>query len=222
MKPSVPLPKLSFVSLIVMVFFLVLMGSACTQKSEAPKTGKPSSEEKTSVAAKPSTETKAPANEFKILSATDQENQLKVQIKVPADWMTRKDLNDDAVIQSSDKASTLFLVVISEPKNQFDKDAQLKDYADIVIENFLEKTEGQAKITKEAVKTTVNGRPALQYEIERKMNKITSVTLIYTMVEGPKGFHQIMAWTYNSYWGEQQPLLKSITDSFREETGFST
>lgn len=217
MKPSVPLSKPSFVSLIVMAFFLALMGSACTQKSEAPKKGKPLGEEKTVVQEKTATETSAATNEFKTLSATDRENHLKVQIQVPTDWFTRKDLNDDAVIQASNKASNLFAVVISEPKDQFDKGTQLKDYADIVIENFLEKNEEQAKAKKEAVKTTVNGRPALQYEIEMKLSKITSITMLYTIVEGSKGFHQIMAWTYSSRWDEQQPLLKTITDSFREE-----
>jgi hypothetical protein len=199
--PSVISQKRSFPKALAFAFtnlFFLMAVVACTQSSEATKKVKT-----------------ATAAEFKTWSAKDAAGQFTVKVKVPADWSDRKDLNDDAIIQSSDKADMLFLAIISEPKSQFDQGTKLEDYSDIVIDQFLKKTGAKAK--SEPVKIMVNGRPALQYEIERKMNKIVTIHLFYVTVEGPKGFHQILAWTFDAYWDEKKPLLESVINSFQEE-----
>ncbi|MCL2309675.1 MAG: hypothetical protein FWC42_05285 [Proteobacteria bacterium] len=192
------------------LFFLALTGLGCSPSDGAAKKTESAAKKTESVAEK----TESADTGFKTLSAEDKTNQLKVKIKVPTDWKSRNDLNDDAVIQASNKADTLFLVVISEPKDQFDQGTKLEDYADIVIQNYLEKTEGQS--SEKPIKTTVNGRPALQYEIERKMNKIVSVKLYFVVIKGVEGFHQVLVWTLSSNWEKKQAELKSIVNSFQE------
>ncbi|MDR2711458.1 MAG: hypothetical protein LBB65_09115 [Burkholderiales bacterium] len=216
MKSSTLFQKQSFAGYLIfalLVFFLAMMSASCSQSETSEKKTATATK---SAATKPA-ETTTSADKFKTLSSKDTTNDLKLKINVPADWIERDDLNDVAAVQASNKADTLFLAVISEPKDQFDKGTKLEDYADLVIDHYLEGNEDKAKIKKERVKTVVNGRPAVQYEIENKANKIVTVTLLYTVVDAPQGFYQIMAWTLNSQWDEKQSLLRSITDSFREE-----
>ena len=62
---------------------------------------------------------------------------------------------------------------------------------------------------------TVNGRPALQYEIRATIDKI-KVVYLHTTVDGKDFFHQVIGWTRPSSLEKNRPILDSILNSLKE------
>lgn len=135
------------------------------------------------------------------------------QITVPESWSETTTLNEAAVIQVANAAAEKYLIVISEPKEDFSENTTVDDYYNIILENF--KTGLENANLHPPVKTTVNGKKALQFEVQGEVNKIKAAYIV-TIVETDKNFHQIMSWTLQSRYEKNKAELLDVVSSFKE------
>ncbi|MEC0234507.1 RDD family protein [Paenibacillus kribbensis] len=137
------------------------------------------------------------------------------QFAVTAPWSWSRDdtMNEDADISIQNKISERYLIVISEPKSDFDSSMTLQEYKQIIqdhIESGLTNPESGG-----ASNIAVNGYPAIEFTLK---GEVEDVPIMYnvTMIETPSHYHQVLAWTYSSRYGRAEKELRKIRDSFRE------
>ncbi|MEC0181971.1 RDD family protein [Paenibacillus peoriae] len=134
-------------------------------------------------------------------------------VTAPWNWSRDDTMNEDAGISIQNKLAEKYLIVLSEPKSDFDSSMTLREYKQIVqdhIESGL--TNPQSRSASDIV---VNGYPAIEFTLK---GEVEDVPIMYnvTMIETPSHYHQVLAWTYASRYGRAEKELRKIRDSFRE------
>ena len=133
------------------------------------------------------------------------------QVTVPGNWQTMQ-LNDKADIQAGNGSKEQYLVVLSESTD--DLNPNLQEYADTVVGDLRDNLT-DPKVS-DPVSLTINGAPALRYEIRGSLDKINAVYWL-TAVQGKDHFHQVLTWTLASKADDNQALLEAITGTFTEK-----
>ncbi|OLP16308.1 hypothetical protein BST81_22190 [Leptolyngbya sp. 'hensonii'] len=150
-----------------------------------------------------------PTNEAtKVVTSSDG----KLQVTVPVDWKEDRDLNEKAELQVSNRADELYTIVLSESKSDF-KDMTLARHSELTRE-ILVKNLTSPQVS-DPEKLTVNGVPALQYEIQGTIDNL-NVTYLHTTVETATSYNQIISWTLRSRYAKNSPKLQAVIRSFRE------
>jgi hypothetical protein len=145
----------------------------------------------------------------KTVSSTDN----KSQLTVPGNWSIEKDLNQEATLQVANRFAEQYAIVISESKQDFPAKFDLDSFADIIMKNAKQTI--TSPIVSEIKTITINGYPAKQFEIEGTLDNIKAKWL-YTMVDAPKNYHQILNWTLVSRYEQNKPVFLELINSFRE------
>ncbi|MCI0602357.1 hypothetical protein L0156_05035 [bacterium] len=135
-----------------------------------------------------------------------------IQVSIPSGWKEDRDLHDTAELQASNRKKELYIIVLSESKEDF-QDMTLEKHSEIT-RGTLVKSLAQAQ-TSAPVTLTVGGHPALQYEIRGFINNL-SVVYLHTTVETEKNLHQLLTWTLKSMYDKNKPVLQQVTESFKE------
>jgi hypothetical protein len=136
----------------------------------------------------------------------------KIQVSVPPAWKVTTGLNDKADLQVADRSNELYLIVLTQTK---------ADYADVDIERQASGTLDsltKAMTTSNRIgptRLTIDGHPAVQYEVRGEINNLKPVYL-HTTIETPNNFQQIVTWTFQSTYAEREDMLKGIIQSFKE------
>ncbi len=134
-----------------------------------------------------------------------------VSVVVPGSWKRDK-LNDQAVIQADNKMSELYVIVISESK---------EDLSDMTLEKYSSLTRGaQLKVMKDSSEEgptpkTVNGMPAIEYVLRGSVTGV-NVVMKHVSIEGAKHYYQVVSWTLKTKWDTAQPGLEEVVASFKE------
>jgi len=136
-----------------------------------------------------------------------------LQVTVPEGWQKQTDLHQEAEIQTGNPKKDLFLIVLSEAKMDFDN-ITYEDHSKLTREPLL-KNLINAKLESGPKILTINGLPAVQYEISGSVDKI-KIRYIHTTVDGAKQFHQILAWTLPSNFEKYHVELEAVVASFKE------
>ena len=135
-----------------------------------------------------------------------------IQVSIPSGWKEDRDLHDTAELQASNRNKELYVIVLSESKEDF-QDMTLEKHSEITRGTLVKSlTEPQ---TSAPTTITVNGDPALQYEIRGFINNL-SVVYLHTTVETEKHIHQLLTWTLKSMYDRNKPVLQKVTESFKE------
>lgn len=142
----------------------------------------------------------------------------KCQLTVPGSWNVETDLNDGANFQAGNRLKEQYAIVISESKTDFTGEVTLDDYVDIISKDISTRI-SDAKIS-DTKTLTINGYPAKQFEVSGSFNNIKA-NWIYTFVDAPKNFHQVLTWTLASKYEENKPVLLDVVNSFMELDGVS-
>lgn len=158
-------------------------------------------------------ETPAPAqstNSEQVLTGTDGET----EITLPKGWQEDRDLHDEAQIQASDRSRELYVIVLSESKQDFPEPITLSKHSeitrDILIENLTDpQVSGPTNVT------SIDGNSAVQYKIQGTISGI-AVTYLHTTVETPDYYNQILAWTLPEKFDNYQAELQQVVASFHE------
>jgi hypothetical protein len=135
-----------------------------------------------------------------------------IQVSIPSGWTEDRDLHDSAELQASNRIKELYVIVLSESKEDF-QDMTLDKHSEITRGTLIKSlTEPQ---TSAPTSLKVNGHPAVQYEIRGFINNL-SVVYLHTTVETEKSIHQILTWTLKSMYEKNKPALQKVTESFKE------
>jgi hypothetical protein len=152
-----------------------------------------------------------PSSETKVVTAKDQ----KSQLTVPAAW---KDVpesfkNELATLQVGDLPQSQFVLVVTASTTDFD---DFEAFADAVVE------EARTLVTESDVgaarKLTIGGLNAQQHEVNGKVNGV-KLTYWFTVVEGKRGYYEVVGWTLPSRKSDSEPVILGVIDSFRELGG---
>jgi hypothetical protein len=136
----------------------------------------------------------------------------KSQVTVPGTWQKLSNLNDEADLQAGYPRQEQYLIVLTESKVDL-VDIDLEAYAELILQKLTHNL--QSPQISEPRNLTINGRPAIQYEV-RGIVKNLNVVYWLTSVEGAKHFHQVLAWTLASKVEANQPVLREVIESFHE------
>ena len=138
------------------------------------------------------------------------------QIEIPSDWNIMSDLNEDYDIQTGNDEESAYAMVLSELKAAFDYDFTYKDYTESVTDMLMSNLENPV-ITSGPEDLEINGHPAVQYEISGSVYGI-QVVYLYTIIDGSYNFHQVLTFTSLSQYEQNLPVMRTITNSFKEIT----
>jgi hypothetical protein len=141
-----------------------------------------------------------------VIVATDKHS----QITVPDDWQAMTDLNDKAETQAGNRSKNVYVIIIADNKEDF---TSFSKYSELAISKFMATLE--APEVKGPANVTINGNSALQYKIMGAVNGL-KVTYLYTLVEGDSDYYQILAWTTQSKFDENEPIFQRVAQSFQE------
>lgn len=113
-----------------------------------------------------------------------------LQLRMADHWRTLTDLNEEAVIQVGNPAREEYLIVLSEPKIDFE--GGLEDYA-ATCRAAIQQNLGDERAT-ELRKIRLNGHDAYQCEISGTLEKV-KLEYCFTALASENDYHQIVAWT---------------------------
>lgn len=137
------------------------------------------------------------------------------QFAVTAPWNWSRDnmINEEADISIKNELTERYLIVLSEPKSDFDSSMTLQEYKGIIEEHLVSGiTDSELGIASDLV---VNGYPAIEFTLKGEVDG-TPIMYNVTTIETPSHYHQVLAWTYASRYSRAQQELRKIRDSFRE------
>jgi hypothetical protein len=154
---------------------------------------------------KSNTNTSAPGI---VLNSTDGHS----QITVPSDWKTSTELNAKASIQAADEKNDMYVVVMTDDKANYSS-MSLEDHSSQTLGAL---TRATTDVNKEGpTSLTINGDPALQYEVSGVSSNV-KVVYLHTTVETDEHFQQIIVWTTQTQYNKRKDLLQNIIQSFKE------
>ncbi len=136
-----------------------------------------------------------------------------VGITVPAGWIVvGGGQRGSADIYAIDPGQNLYAIVLSESAavlDQFSLDDNSEQYRRL-IEEELDSFEGQERTGV----TSIDGRPAVQYELRGEVDGVPIVYL-HTTIEGTNDYYQVVGWTTESSYRENEDVLRNVIGSFR-------
>lgn len=160
-----------------------------------------------------SSEVETVANQSVDVRSDLENQQTGVRITVPAGWIAvgggRRGTAD---IYATDSGQTLYVVVLSESSAALDRFGltdNAKQYR-LLIREELDSFEGEEPTGV----SSINGRSAVQYEIRGEVDGVPIVYL-HTTVQGTDDYYQVVGWTAESSYRENEDLLRNIIGSFR-------
>lgn len=137
----------------------------------------------------------------------------KIKVTVPGTWTKLPELNKQASLQVGNKSKEVYLIVITDAKTDLDN-FTLEKHHQRTRDRMLQKMKNASAT--EPISLTIDGHRALQDELTGT-EKSTNVVFLHTTVDDGDHFQQILAWTFNSRWQEQNQLLREITRTFHSE-----
>ena len=138
----------------------------------------------------------------------------RTQVVVPASWSEQTDLNEQADIQVANPRKELYVIVLSESKQDFDADMTLEEHS-VLTRSILLEGIWNGQVSYGPIQFQIGGYPAVQYQLRGSVDKVKLVYL-HTTVEGANGFHQIIAWTLPSRLNKNELVLQRVTRSLQE------
>ena len=137
---------------IVLIIALAVAATACLPSSTMEKLSQKSKEQNTA----------------RTLTSSDGQS----QITIPAGWKEDAELHEEAELRASDRASEMYVIVITDSK---------QDFEEMSVEQHSELTRGiilnglASPQISPASKVTINGYPGVQTEIRGTVDKINLV-----------------------------------------------
>ena len=135
-----------------------------------------------------------------------------LEMKVPASWREDNALNAQADLQASNREAEAYALVIPDLKQEF-VNPKLEDFATMAKDNFIKGIQNPNVTGPRQL--TLNGKPAIRYEIRGVAENIRVVYLM-TLMETDSRFLQVIAWSLPDRLSENRPILEDVTASIRE------
>jgi hypothetical protein len=139
-----------------------------------------------------------------------------VQITAPFSWnqlRTWQQSNQDSTLEVYDPSGETVVQVITETKEELDF-ISLGKFAELVT-SILVSNLSQPVTVDNPIQTTLNGYPAIQYEIHGILDN-DEVFYLHTSIEGKYHYHQVVGFTLSEKTSTLKPKLQQIIESFKE------
>jgi hypothetical protein len=148
----------------------------------------------------------------KVLSSSDG----SLALTVPGSWTDDsapdRKLNDQAVLQASNRGSELYVIVLSQAKDELNG----MDLAKFSEATRATQMQAMRNGIEEGPKQrTVNGLPAIEYVLKGSVDK-ADIVMKHVAVDGGKRYHQVLVWTLKSSWDAEKTGLDAVVDSLKE------
>lgn len=155
-----------------------------------------------------STSSAASAGDTKVVTASDKRSQLTV----PASWVDAPASfkNEHASLQLGDARGERYVLIVSASSVDFDN---FTGFSEACVQEAREILEGA--VIGEARQLTIGGLNAVQHAITGKASGF-KIAFWYTMIEGKRGYYQVVGWTLPSRKAEAEPAILKVIDTFRE------
>lgn len=140
----------------------------------------------------------------------------KFQLTIPGDWRQDNALLDEAEIKASQRSGELYVIVLTESKEDFAEDVTLEKFTELTSEAM--KANVVTPETTEPVPLSIHGNRAMQYELRGTVDSM-KVAYINTTVETSAHYHQVIAWTLRSRFDKNQAALRAVVQTFKEVAG---
>ena len=137
----------------------------------------------------------------------------RFQLTVPAGWREDPALHDTAGLRASDRGQEMYVIIISESKQDFTDDMTLEGFTTMSRESVM-KLVSDPQASPPATVTVAETYPGMQYGIHGRIENVR-VAYLVTNVETPKDFHQIIAWTRGSRIAQNETKLQELVNTFR-------
>jgi hypothetical protein len=134
------------------------------------------------------------------------------QVVLPSGWKEYRKLNDAAELQAAHLGKNLYIIVLTENRDDFDH-ITLKQHSALTREGLLKSLSSPEVMGPK--KLSIQGHTAIQFEIRGQLDN-TKITYLHTTVETDKNFYQILAWTSKSGFEKNSEELQQVIHSFRE------
>jgi hypothetical protein len=131
-------------------------------------------------------------------------------LTIPASWIHLEKLNKKASIRVGSQIHQQYLTVITGSKG----DGTFEEYAATASDKLQSRLKGSKK--GEAEELFIGDKRALRYQLTGTRQGV-KMTYILTVIEGAKGYYQVLAWTTASSQGENLEVLKLTANTFREK-----
>lgn len=134
------------------------------------------------------------------------------EFRVTADdsWSVQNDLHEEADLSIGNLFAEKYLIVLTEPKSDFDADYTLEDYSAWVEESFA----GGDALPVLANSIDIGGYEANQFTYAEDVDD-NDVTYLVTTIETEEHYHQVIAWTLTEDFRELEQELLDVTTSFK-------
>lgn len=142
----------------------------------------------------------------------------KIHLGIPGGWEEIPELHASADIEVGNREADAYLLVVSERKAILPKQS-LAEYSEFTRAGLARSLDFPEQLGPRRIK--VGGLPALQYQIRAISKSGQRLVYLHTSVESPEYFHQIVGWTRAENFKRDEPVMKSITESFREGSAVS-
>src|SRR5215213_3883415 len=137
----------------------------------------------------------------------------KTQLTLPAEWREATGLNEEAELQAMSATGEMFVMVISEDKEDFTNDMTLDGITNLTRENMMKNLRSPQATPPTSLE--IGGHQARQYELRGAVEGI-NLAYVNTTVETPTSYYHIAAWTLPSRFDKNRGTLQEVTRSFRE------
>ena len=119
------------------------------------------------------------------------------------------DLHDEAELELGDLVANEYLIVLREPKADFD--GSLQSYAEFVAENMQEASDSDAELKFEHV--SLGGCPGLRVSFPGVVDRLR-LRYDLTCVETADAYCQVVCWTTQSRFAQAKPRFDAVLESF--------
>lgn len=138
----------------------------------------------------------------------------KVQATIPGNWEKKSGLHEDGLLQAANLREENYVVVIPDNKADLEDGMTVEEHSDLTRSTIMANVKN-CQQTAGPIMLTINGRPAVQYELRGVVSGI-KVVYLHTTADGDDKFYQILAWTMPSNYQKNKPILESVVNSFKE------
>lgn len=138
----------------------------------------------------------------------------KVQATIPGNWEKKSGLHADALLQAANLREENYVVVIPDNKADLEDGMTIEEHSELTRSTIMANVK-DCQQTAGPIILTINGRPAVQYELRGVVSGI-KVVYLHTTADGDDTFYQILAWTMPSSYQKNKPILESVVNSFKE------
>lgn len=147
-------------------------------------------------------------NTTKVIKSSDG----TLQLTVPSSWKEDKELNDQAMLQVSNRSEEKYVIVIREEKATFASDVKVDDYTGMVADN-MSSAVTNAQLSK-IQDSTFNNKSACYFELAGEVQKI-KISYLVIVWQDNGNYYQTIGWTLTPKFESNKGSIRAVMDSLK-------